>query len=982
MIIRYIELSGFKGIDQTKRIRLENLSHPSSARLSQPDKLFLYKAIYGILFGFNEWQKEYFRGDPKKNRTFTGFIRAEIDDKEVLIDRDFETDFIAFVLVQNKRFKTIYQGKDHLLNGSHRVYLNSIKAFIPRFFDHLNELLSGNTLEDELIDESIEILKAVPDDPDLFNEEATGARTPNLRLYIPEHKRTIVGESVVLRYPHLFFEVFSKANKPIFLWEVKPDMSPGPCILANKAACEMTGYSMEELKSLTFTDLKSPASKHKMQELLKELIAKGQLNIELENVTKDGRVIPVNVDAHTFFIEGQRVILSIVEDISQRKQMEEKLKNSHEKYKALFENARNAVLLLDKTKILDCNPAMETFIGLPKDEIIGKNLEDFCVEIISETTEVNAKLKNFIQIVLTGGRKCFQSKFKHGNDKTIIGDVCLTPLRLQEKYYVQAIIHDLTEFYKVKEELKNRNIQFENFFNNTLVGIWRVAFPEPIPIDLPAETIAEKILREGKFTECNHAFLEMYQIEDSNEIIGHTPEELSTDFSQSINRITEFVKNDFKADLVENVEKSPNGQLRFFNNSFVGHVQDGKLHWVWGLQIDVSEKKKLEEQFLQAQKMEAIGMLAGGIAHDFNNILTVINGYSDMLIRKMDPDNPLLKYITHIRRAGERASHLTSQLLSFSRKQVFQTKSINLNKIISNMISMIQRIIGEHIEIITRLSTNIDLIKFDESKIEQIIMNMIVNAKDAMPTGGKLFIETRNVYLDDEYCERHPEAKPGEYVLLSITDTGHGMTDEVLEHIFEPFFTTKEKGSGTGLGLATVYGIIKQANGHISVRSQEGQGTTFFLYFPRSAETEAEVVTTDEGTILLNELKGNETILVVEDDETVRQVVVETLSNHGYHVIEATNGNEALEIYALHADKIDLIISDVVMPQMDGKKFRKKILETNPECKFIFMSGYTDTSVMGFDELDSVEYLQKPFKLTELLRKLRIIFNKSAQPVR
>ncbi len=978
MVIRYVELSGFKGIDQTKRIPLENLGKPIPAFVSHENKLFLYKTIHGILFGFNEWQKEIFRGDPEKNRTFTGLLRIGLDDREILIDRDFETNFVAFVIVQNNRFKPIYQGKDFLLNGSHRVYLNSIRSFIPQFYDYLNNLFGQLTNAPYSEGNALEFRKAVPEETDIFPVNPKAYST-NLRLYVPEHKRRFKGESVVLQYPHLFFEVFNKANKPIFLWEVKPDLTPGVCILANKAACEMTGYSLEELKGLTFVDLKAKDSKIKTQALLKELITKGQLNIELENVTKDGRIIPVSIDAHTFFIEEQRVVLSIVEDISQRKQMEEKLRNSHEKYKALFENAKNAVLLMDKTKILDCNPAMEAFVGLSKDEIIGHDFDRFCTQVVPAADEVKAKLKDYIQIALTGGRKCFQCRFINHSGQTLIGEVCLTPLHLQGKYYVQAIIHDLSEFYAIREELKNRNIQFENFFKNTLVGIWRMEFPQPIPIDLPAEEIARKILQTGIISECNQAFLNMYKIPEAQDIIGKTPEMFNTDPQISIKRIMEFVKNDFKADLMETVEKSANGELHYFNNSFVGHIQNGKLYWMWGMQIDVTEKKKLEEQFLQSQKMEAIGMLAGGIAHDFNNILTVINGYSDMLLRKMDPDNPLLKYITHIRRAGERASHLTKQLLSFSRKQVFQTKTINLNDVISNMISMIQRIIGEHIEIITRLSSNLDLIKFDESKIEQIIMNMIVNAKDAMPGGGKLFIETRNVYLDQEYCERHPEAKPGDYVLLSIMDTGHGMNEEVLEHIFEPFFTTKEKGSGTGLGLATVYGIIKQANGHISVRSQEGQGTTFFLYFPKSAETQNELLGEDEGTFLLNELKGSETILVVEDDETVRQVVVETLANHGYHIIEAINGSEALEIYSLNSQQIDLIISDVVMPQMDGKKFREKILETNPNCKFIFMSGYTDTSVMGFDELDAVDFLQKPFKLTELLRKIRFIFNKTSQ---
>ncbi len=978
MIIRYIELSGFKGIDKTIRIPLENLGHPNHPPFQRGNKLFLYKAIHGILFGFNEWQKEFFRGDPQKNRTFTGLIFARAGKRDILIDRDFETNFVAFVVVHENRFKTIYQGKDVLINGTHRVYLNSIKAFIPEFYDQLNLLFSTSFQAPQNQDQSLAVPKAVPDEGTFVTGESE-IHPPNLRLYVPLHKRHFLGESIVLQYPHLFFEVFNKANKPIFLWSVKPNMTPGPCILANKAACELTGYSLQELKGLTFADLKSPHTRDNMSQLLQELIAKGQLNVEMENVTKDGRIIPVSVDAHTFFIEEQRVILSIVEDISQRKLMEEKLKNSHEKYKALFENARNAVLLLDKTKILDCNPAMESFIGLPKDQIIGREFDRFCLQVIPEATEVKAKLKDFIQIALTGGRKCFHCKFQNKQGQTIIGDVCLTPLHLQGKYYVQAIIHDLTEFYAVKEELRNRNLQFENFFRNALVGIWRIEFNDPIPVDLPPKEIAQKILHSGTISECNQAFLDMYHISNVEEIIGKAPVYFSTDSQTSVERLIEFVENNFTIDFMETVEKDVKGEFRYFNNSFVGHVQEGKLYWMWGMQIDITEKKKLEEQFLQSQKMEAIGMLAGGIAHDFNNILTVINGYSDMLLRKMDPDNPLLKYITHIRRAGERASHLTKQLLSFSRKQVFQTRTINLNGVISNMISMIQRIIGEHIEIITRLSSNLAPIKFDESKIEQIIMNMIVNAKDAMENGGKLFIETRNVYLDDEYCERHPEAKPGEYVLLSIMDTGHGMSEDVLEHIFEPFFTTKDKGSGTGLGLATVYGIVKQANGHISVRSQEGQGTTFFLYFPKSAERDTELLAETENLVLLDELKGHETILVVEDDETVRQVIVETLTNHGYHIMEAVNGNEALEIYALHAHKIDLIISDVVMPQMNGKKFRQKILETNPHCKFIFMSGYTDTSIMDFDELDSVDFLQKPFKLTELLHKLRIIFNKSSQ---
>ncbi len=944
-------------------------------------KIYLYKIIHGILFGFNDWQKEIFRGDPAKNQTFTGLIHIHVEGRDLIIERDFETNFVAFVSLRGNRLRTLYQGKDIILNGSHKVYLKSIRNLIPDLFGHLNKIfhdLSFAQVSHEPMEHRMEALLLPPSE----KSETTESVHPALKLYVPQKETKRAADSIVVEHPYLFYEIFNKANKPIFLWAVNADLTPGHCIEANRAACELAGLSLDELRKLTFVDLKSERFKERMPKLLKELIQKGQLYFEAENVNKDGKIIPVAIDAHTFFIENQRVILSIVEDISQRKRIEADLKSSNEKYKALFDNAKNAVLLMDGANILDCNRAMEKILQMPKEKITGKNLADFCSSVIQKNKPVGGSqeiIENYVNEVLQTGKKCFECQFSADGKIVATAEVCLGALTLQGKTYIQAIIEDITEYRKMEEELFARNLQFQNFFDNALVGIWQIHFSQPISIDQEPREIARQIMKRGQITECNQTFLKMYQFENAEEILGKTLYFFITNEEKALENLTHFVENNFKIELMETVEKDRNGQPRYLQNSYVGYVKDGQLLWMWGLQIDVTEKKQLEEQFLQSQKMEAIGMLAGGIAHDFNNILTVINGYSDMLMRHMDADDPLMKYVSHIRKAGERASHLTGQLLSFSRKQVFQTKVMNLNDVISGMISMIQRIIGEHIEIVTRLASNLGLIKFDENKIEQIIMNMIVNAKDAMPNGGKLFIETRNVFLDEEYCSRHPEAKPGDYVLLSLTDTGHGMSEDVLQHIFEPFFTTKEKGSGTGLGLATVYGIVKQAEGHISVHSQEGQGTTFFIYFPKSTEINQEPVSEEIPQIFLNDLKGEETILVVEDDHTVRQVVVETLANYGYHILEATNGSEALEIYSLNSHKIDLVISDVVMPQMDGREFRKKILQTNPNCKFIFMSGYTDTTIMNFDELQSVEYLQKPFKLTELLRKVRSMFSKKSE---
>ncbi|PYS49074.1 MAG: hybrid sensor histidine kinase/response regulator [Acidobacteria bacterium] len=393
------------------------------------------------------------------------------------------------------------------------------------------------------------------------------------------------------------------------------------------------------------------------------------------------------------------------------------------------------------------------------------------------------------------------------------------------------------------------------------------------------------------------------------------------------------------------------------------------------LASDVTERRLLEEQFRQSQKMEAIGQLAGGIAHDFNNLLTAINGYSELAMRKLQAEDPLRRNLEEIKKAGERAASLTRQLLAFSRKQILQPAVLVINSVVSDMEKMLRRLIGEDIDLKTALETQLGSIKADPGQIEQIIMNLVINARDAMPAGGKLTIETSNVDLDETYARQHTGVTPGHYVMLAVSDTGMGMNTATLARIFEPFFTTKEKGKGTGLGLSTIYGIVKQSGGNIWVYSEVGQGTTFKVYLPRVDEDAQEYKRTDETEEIL---QGTETILLAEDEEIVRTLAREILETYGYRVLEASGSGAALLICERVTEPIDLLITDVVMPEMSGRQLAARLSQLRPEMKVLYMSGYTDDAIVHQGVLDEdANFIQKPFTPDALAKKVREVLNKS-----
>ncbi|MEW6347853.1 MAG: PAS domain S-box protein [Thermodesulfobacteriota bacterium] len=384
---------------------------------------------------------------------------------------------------------------------------------------------------------------------------------------------------------------------------------------------------------------------------------------------------------------------------------------------------------------------------------------------------------------------------------------------------------------------------------------------------------------------------------------------------------------------------------------------------------DITERKRLEEQLRQAAKMEAIGRLAGGVAHDFNNLLTVMLGYSKMLVQQLPKESPYYSKLVQVGNSAERAAALTRQLLAFSRKQVLEVRVLDLNAGISAIEDMLRRLIGEDIELTTVFSPNLGKIEADPVQIEQILVNLAANARDAMPSGGTLTIETNNVMLDEEYARTHSDVQSGSYVMLAVSDTGEGMNPETVSRVFEPFFSTKARGKGTGLGLSTVYGIAKQHNGHIYVYSEPGLGTTFKVYFPRidqPAETLAGASSQyPEGV-------GKETVLIVEDEEVVREFAADALGMLGYCVLKACDPDEAMRVARLHESVIDLMLTDVVLPQMDGRSLFVLLSQTRPAMKVLYMSGYTDNAIVRRGVLDkAVHFLQKPFVMETLARKVR-----------
>jgi PAS domain S-box-containing protein len=425
-------------------------------------------------------------------------------------------------------------------------------------------------------------------------------------------------------------------------------------------------------------------------------------------------------------------------------------------------------------------------------------------------------------------------------------------------------------------------------------------------------------------------------------------------------------------------------ELHWQNRVFESHVRplrgtDGEILGVIGVALDITDRKQLADQLRQSQKLQAVGELAGGVAHDFNNLLMVVKGHAEMLLDRLpgnaaDRQNPFRQNVEQIQQAAERAAGLTRQLLAFSRKQVLQPRVLDLNETVAGMIQMVSRVIGANIELAFLPGASLGRVKADPSQIEQVALNLVVNARDAMPEGGRLTIETSNVNLDRDYATQHAVVDPGPYVMLTVSDTGIGMDAATQARIFEPFFTTKSQGRGTGLGLATVYGVVKQSGGYVWVYSEVGHGTTFKVYLPM---VQAPVEKTAQEKEPSGPEPGTETILFVEDEQSVRELVTEYLTARGYQVLEASDGMQALEMASAHGGKIQLLITDVVMPKLSGRELAARLATTRPDLKVLYISGYTDDSIFRHGVLQGgMAFLQKPFNLKALATKIREVLER------
>jgi len=559
----------------------------------------------------------------------------------------------------------------------------------------------------------------------------------------------------------------------------------------------------------------------------------------------------------------------------------------------------------------------------------------------------------------TGAGTILEYRFRHQNGDWMVLESVASVIRNERGQPEKLLIvnRDITERKKAQEALSRSEGSFRALVEGAPYGIYRATLT-------------------GQFLEVNSALQRMLGYETVQELFKA---DLATQVFRNpadYERMNDLLAESNVMNDIELEWKQRSGEPIVVRCS--GHRVDGKDGGPDYFEVfaeDVTERRTLERQLRMAQKMEAIGRLSGGIAHDFNNLLGVIIGYSGVLKKSLDKAQPTYEFATEIEKAGQRAASLTRQLLAFSRQQVLSPSVLSLNALVSDMEKMLPRLLGEDINVSLSLNPELGNVKADQSQIEQVIMNLAVNARDAMPSGGNLYIQTTNVEIDHAFTRDHPGSKAGSYVMLSIADSGTGMSPETIAHIFEPFFTTKKVGEGTGLGLATVYGVVKQSNGYIWVESAPGKGSTFQIYLPRYLDAEQDPVAKPKSEAR-EKPQGSEMILLVEDADPLRKLAQTFLESNGFRVLSASSGEAALEFAAGHSGSFDLLLTDVVMPGMNGRVLAEQLSMRQPGLKVLFMSGYTDSFIAGHGVLqEGTNLLHKPFTEEVLISKVREVLD-------
>jgi PAS domain S-box-containing protein len=739
------------------------------------------------------------------------------------------------------------------------------------------------------------------------------------------------------------------------------DPLSGNILDANAASVKFYGYSRSKLLSMDIDEINM---------LNPELIKKAREHVLLKDLCcfifphklANGEIRTVEVHSSPILVKDRQILFSIIHDITNRKKAKDALRKLEAKQNAMISNISDVIGIVDTEGILKhVSPNSEKWFGWDPRSLIGK--DGFSLVHSDDLKHIQEEFFKILEKDNSSTTVEFHHKCSDGSYKPIE----LTATNLTANPAIAGILlnyHDITERRKAEIELSEKKALFEAIFNC-----------------IPDAIVYTNIDRE--VIGINRAF---------TSIFGFTYDDLKGDktsfFYESLEEFQRQGKIRFNLTAAEPALPYEVTYRRKDGSIFPGETLGTVIKNASGTTIgyigvirDITERKKaeeeqekLQEQLTQSQKMESVGRLAGGVAHDFNNMLGVILGHTDMILEDLDATLPICDDLKEIRQAAVRSAGLTRQLLAFARRQTVTPKVLDLNETLEEMLQMLRRLIGEDIDLIWLPGKDLGPVKIDPSQIDQMLANLLVNARDAITDVGNVTIETSSAFFDEDYCSDHPYLTAGEFVLLAVSDDGCGMNKETLAQVFEPFFTTKEQGKGTGLGLATTYGIVRQNNGFIDVVSEPAIGTTFKIYLPRYFAKEEQILKVASAK---PDIRGNETILLVEDEPSILRMTTTMLKRLGYTVVAAATPGDAIRLAKEHAGSIDLLMTDVVMPEMNGRDLTKSILLSYPDIKRLFMSGYTADVIAHHGVLDEgVHFLQKPFSKNELSIKVHEILEK------
>ena len=753
----------------------------------------------------------------------------------------------------------------------------------------------------------------------------------------------------------------------------------------NSEFTRMFGFTIEEALGRPLDELVVPPDRTAESDWIQEAVEKGQkVTLETKRRRKDGTLVDVSVSCAPVMVGAKRVgICVLYRDIEEHKRAqtlssalyriaERTSAASHLQgfYASIHNivgelmNARNFYIALydPATELLTFPHFVDEHDPAPAPKRLGRGLTEYVLrtgepllatpkvfeELVAkgEVELIGAPSLDWMGVPLRAGGQTFGVLVVQSYREDVrFGERDKEVLTFVSQQLASAIDHKRHE-----EALRQSESRYRSLVQSAVYGIYRSSV-------------------DGRFLDVNPALIHMLGYDSADEVVKLDPQrEVFVEPAEHERLLQEFQRTGC-LDSAEVRWKRKDGSVITVRLS--GRAATELDEADQALEIiaeDITERRALEDQFRQAQKMEAVGRLAGGVAHDFNNLLMVVSGYTEVLMEALDQNDPLLVKVQAIQQAADRATTLTRQLLAFSRKQLLELKVVDVNSIVADMERLLRPLIGENIDLTTKLTPNVGHTRADAGQLEQVIMNLVVNAKDAMPDGGRILIQTSEADPDTARRE-HSLIEPGTYILLSVSDTGAGMDRETQSRIFEPFFTTKEKGKGTGLGLSTVYGIVKQGGGYIFAQSEPGCGTTFRIYLPRVADP-ADSPRVDKHAQAA--AGGSETVLLVEDEESVRELVRETLKTRGYRVIEASDGIAGMRVSEEYQGNIEILITDVVMPGMSGRELAKRVAAARPNIRVLYLSGYTEDAIIHEGALEpGTGFLQKPFTLQVLARKVR-----------